>query len=151
MIEPVAITDHCRQILADGYYGTLTTIRHKDGLLSTNPVGYVWDGERVRISTLKSRVKYRNLAANPAMAFCVVSPQDITQYVELRGRATLDDDLDRSFFREQFRRGMGGVEPPPDLDPPDAERVIITLHPQQVSSPTLYGGRLSTEARKELS
>ena len=35
----------------------------------------------------------------------------------------------------------GGDEPPADMDPPDAERVIITIHPQQVSSPTLYGGR----------
>jgi PPOX class probable F420-dependent enzyme len=150
MAEPAPIPEHCQQILADAVYGTLTTIRHKDGLPSTNPVAYVWDGEQVRISTLKSRVKYRNLAANPAMAFCVVSPQDLTQYVELRGHATLADDPDRSFFREQFKRGMGGAEPPPDLDPPDAERVVITLHPQQVSSPTLYGGRLSTAARKEL-
>ncbi len=150
MAEEVAIPENCQQILEDGVYGTLTTIRKKDGLPSTNPVGYVWDGERVRISTLKSRLKYRNLEANPAVSFCVVNMQDITQYVELRGHASLVGDPDRSFFREQFMRGMGGIEPPADLDPPDAERVIITIHPQQVSSPSLYGGRLSNEARKEL-
>ena len=59
MAEEVAIPEHCQQILADGVYGTLTTIRKKDGLPSTNPVGYVWDGERIRISTLKSRIKYQ--------------------------------------------------------------------------------------------
>ena len=63
------------------------------------------------------------------------------EYVELRGFATIEDDTDRSFARRQFFEGSGGKEPPADMDPPEAERVIITIHPQQVSSPTLYGGR----------
>ena len=45
---------------------TVSTIRHQDGLISTNPVGFDWDGEFVRLSTLKSRVKYRNLAGQSA-------------------------------------------------------------------------------------
>ena len=114
MADEITIPEHCQEILEDGVYGTLTTIRKKDGLPSTNPVGYVWDGERVRISTLKARLKYRNLEANPAVAFCVVNMKDITQYVELRGHASLAEDPDRSFFREQFMRGMG-VEPPADF------------------------------------
>lgn len=38
----------------------VSTIGYKDGLISTNPVTFDWDGEHVRLSTLKSRVKYRN-------------------------------------------------------------------------------------------
>jgi PPOX class probable F420-dependent enzyme len=128
-------------LLRSSHVALLTTVRHNDGLLSTNPVGFVWDGECIRISTLKSRIKYKNLLANPLVAFCLISPTNRMSYIEVRGHATLQDDADRSFARRQFMAGSGGQEPPADLDSPDAERVIIKIHPQQVSSPTLYGGR----------
>ena len=54
-------------ILETAIQGMLSTIRHKDGLISTNPVGFDWDGEFVRISTLKARVKYANLLADPGL------------------------------------------------------------------------------------
>lgn len=128
-------------LLRSTHLALLSTIRAKDGLISTNPVGFVWDGERIRISTLKSRFKYQNIAANPLVTFCLISPKNIMSYLEVRGHATLEDDLDRSFSRLQFMTGSGGQEPPADMDPPEAERAIIVIHPQQVSSPTLYGGR----------
>ncbi len=127
-------------LLTTQHLGMLTTVR-SDGMLSTNPVGFVWDGERIQISTLKSRVKYRNISADSRIAFCVQSAKNPMNYVEIRGFATLEDDLDRSFARRQFMIGSNGQEPPEDMDPPQAERVVITLHPQQISSPQLYGGR----------
>ena len=128
-------------LLRSTHLALLSTIRAKDGLISTNPVGFVWDGERIRISTLKSRLKYQNIAANPLVTFCLISPKNIMSYLEVRGHATLEDDQDRSFSRLQFKTGSGGQEPPADMDPPEAERAIIVIHPKQVSSPTLYGGR----------
>ena len=138
----VEIPEASRAILAANSLGILTTIRHKDGRISSNPVGYVWDEESVRISTLASRMKYANLVANPMVTFCVVDREDYTRYVELR-HATLEPDPDRSFLRLQFLRQSWGHEPPADLDPPDARRVTIRIHPEQVSSPLLYGGRFS--------
>lgn len=137
------ISESSRKILEGSSLGILTTIRHKDGLPSSNPVGYVWDGERVGISTIASRVKYRNILADPRVAFCVIDANDHTRYVELRGRATLEPDPDRSFLNRQFRRQSGGQDAPPDLDPPDERRFVIWIHPEQVSSPVLYGGRFS--------
>lgn len=137
----VEIPKSCHAILSGNMMGTMSTLRKKDGLISTNPVGYVWDGQRIRVSTLKSHVKYQNLLANPTITFCVISRENITQYIEIRGNATIEDDSDRSFFRRQYLEGTGGQEPPDDLDPPDAERVVITIHPEQVSSPTIHGGR----------
>lgn len=137
----IEIPETGRALLDANSLGMMTTRRTRDGRMSTNPVGYVWDGECVRVSTLKSRMKYRNLVADPSITFCVVDQNDLTRYVELRGQATLEDDLDRSFLREQFRRQSGGSEAPEDLDSPDAERVTIRIHPEQVSSPVLYGGR----------
>ncbi|MFU8765956.1 MAG: PPOX class F420-dependent oxidoreductase [Haliea sp.] len=141
MPDTIAIPEHNHALLENSFFGVLTTIRAKDGLLSSNPVGFVWDGQQIRISTLKSRLKYQNLAADDRVAFCVVSKTNIMDYVEIRGHASLEDDKDRSFFRRQFMAGSGGAEPPENLDAPDAERVIITIHPRQVSSPRLYGGR----------
>jgi PPOX class probable F420-dependent enzyme len=128
-------------LLRSNTVGLLSTIRQSDGLISTNPVGFVWDGESIRISTLKSRLKYENIIANPLATFCIMSPKNLMSYLEVRGYATLIDDKDRSFSRRQFMESSGGIEPPADMDAPHAERIIIQLHPQQVSSPKLYGGR----------
>ena len=139
------IPEASRQILDANGLGILTTIRAKDGLPSSNPVGYVWDGQAVGISTIASRVKYKNILANPTVAFCVVDQADHTRYVELRGWATLEPDPDRSFLDRQFRRQSGGQPAPKDLDAPDEQRFVIWIHPEQVSSPVLYGGRFKRE------
>ncbi|MDP6978006.1 MAG: PPOX class F420-dependent oxidoreductase [Myxococcota bacterium] len=140
--KEVAIPEAHHELLREQHFGFLTTLR-PDGMLSTNPVGFLFDGERVRISTLGNRFKVRNLRADPRVAFCVQSASNPMDYIEIRGKATIADDPDRSFFRAQFMDGAGS-EPPDDIDPPDAERVIITLHPQRVSAPQLYGGRFDT-------
>jgi len=141
--KTVEIPEASREILDANSLGILTTIRAKDGLPSSNPVGYVWDGASVGISTIASRVKYRNLRANPTVCFCVVDHDDHTRYVELRGHATLEPDPDRSFLDRQFRRQSGGEGAPADLDAPGEQRWVIRIHPTQVSSPLLYGGRFS--------
>jgi len=137
------------KILRESNLGFLSTIRKKDGLISTNPVGFVWDGESIRISTLKSRLKYENIVANPLATFCVVSRHNMMSYLEVRGHASLVEDPDRSFLRQSFMKGSGGEEPPPDMDAPGAERVIIVLHPQQLSSPQLYEGRFDRLAQTD--
>ena len=140
-IQEAELPEPARKLLEENSLGIMTTIRHSDGRMSSNPVGYVWTGEALGISTLKSRMKYKNLLANPMITFCVVANDDLTRYVEIRGHATLEDDEDRSFLRRQFIRQSGGGEPPDDMDEPGSERVTIWIHPEQVSSPVLYGGR----------
>tara|TARA_A100000164_G_scaffold18782_1_gene15272 strand:+ start:820 stop:1281 length:462 start_codon:yes stop_codon:yes gene_type:complete len=140
-ISDVHIPETSHQLLKKSIIGTITTIRHNDQLLSSHPVSFVWDGDSIRISSLKNRIKYKNILADARVSFCVVSATNVMDYLEVRGYATLEDDPDRVFARRQFVESSGGDEPPADMDPPDAERVIITIHPQQVSSPKLYGGR----------
>ena len=135
------ITEKHTAVLQTTPIGCLSTVRHKDQRVSTNPISYYWDGERFRISTLKGRVKYKNLVATPNATLCVVSAQDPMHYVEVRGTVELVDDPDRSLFTEHFRSTSGGVEPPDGMDPPGSERVMIYLTPEQVSSPVMYGGQ----------
>lgn len=128
-------------ILNSTFIALLSTLRHTDGRISTNPVSFIWNGEEIEISTLKSRMKYKNLVANPGATVCVVSPSNHMHYVEIRGTVRIEEDSDRSYVRRQFRQ-LSGQDMPEDMDPPDAERVVLYLRPEQVSSPVLYGGSL---------
>jgi hypothetical protein len=84
-------------------------------------------------------VKYRNLLANPQVTFCAVDPEMPTRYIEIRGYAQIIEDPERALSKKMVGR-VSGEEM--DLDEPGAERVIIKIIPTQVSTPTLYGGRL---------
>lgn len=137
----IRIPEQHHKLLDKSLIGIITTVRHNDQCLSSHPVGFVLDEGVIRISSLKNRMKYKNILADPRVCFCVVSAKNVMEYIEVRGIATIKDDTDRSFARRQFVEGSGGKEPPADMDPPDAERIIISIHPEQVSSPTLYGGR----------
>jgi PPOX class probable F420-dependent enzyme len=128
------------KILATTVIGSLSTLRVKDGRISTNPVSFLWNGTEFEISTLKGRVKYRNLAANPQATLCVISGEDPMHYVEVRGSVRLVDDPDRGLFKAHFRRVSGGVEAPEGMDPEGSERAMIFLMPEQVSSPVMYSG-----------
>ncbi|CAA0081768.1 Uncharacterised protein [BD1-7 clade bacterium] len=128
--------------ILNGSKAIVSTIRESDRHISTHPIIYHWDGEDLRFSTLKQRVKYRNLLANPQMTICVVCETDFTRYIEFRGTALLEDDVDNLFQRSLWNKLTG--KDTFDLDPPGAERVVVTMIPEQISAPLLYGGKLST-------
>ena len=132
-------------ILEQEIMGMISTIRHRDGLISTNPVTFDWDGELVRFSTLKERVKYGNMLQNRQVTFCVMSSRIATRYVEIRGHVELEDDPGGRFQQALWKKITGEDEF--TLDPPGATRVIVTLIPEQVSTPTLYDGQLDEYAR----
>lgn len=136
----IEIPDTHLDLLTSYYPATLTTIRCNDGNLSTNPVSFLWEQGAILISTLKSRMKYKNILADPRVAVCVVSPQNRMHYIELRGKATLEDDPQAQLNNRMFQL-MTGQDAPQDMDPPGAERAIIRLVPEQVSCPRVYGGR----------
>ena len=62
----------------------MTTIR-PDGRLSTNPVSVLFDGGHLRVSTVRSRKKVRNLEADDRVTLCVVQPGNLNRYVEIHG------------------------------------------------------------------
>lgn len=113
----------------------MTTIR-PDGRLSTNPVAVVLgDDGLLRVSTTTARRKYRNLRADDRVTLCIVQPGNLNRYVEVRGRARLEIDEDRSFIDSIAARYMGVDEYP--FDRPDDVRVTITVLPEQISAPDI--------------
>lgn len=144
MSATVTIPESHLDIVEQEFLAMVSSIRHQDGLISTNPVSIEWDGEFVRFSTLKQRVKYKNLLANPQITLCITSSKDTTRYIEIRGNAELADDPESAFQKAMWKRFTGEDEFP--YDPPGAERVIVKIVPLQISTPNLYGGQLKTYA-----
>ena len=128
--KPIPKVHH--DILTDRPTGHIATIR-PDGRLSVNPVGLMWDGEHVRVSTLESRKKYENLCNDPRVAISVPHRNNPNRYVEIRGIAELTDDPDRTFVNSLARHYMDiDVYP---FDQPGDERATITIYAEQVSAP----------------
>ncbi len=130
--KPIPESHH--DILLDRPTGHIATIR-LDGRLSVNPVGLMWDGEHVRVSTLKSRKKYENLRNDSRVAISIPHRNNPNRYVEIRGIAELTDDPDLRFINSIARHYMD-VDVYP-FDQPGDERVTITIHAEQVSAPEI--------------
>ena len=135
-VERAAITPQAAEILSTKPIGYLGTVR-PDGHLSVVPVAVIFDGRTVRITTVKTTFKVRNLTRDARMTLCVPSADDPQHYVEIRGVATHEDDADRSFVNGMARDWMGIDEYP--YDQPGEERVTITVHPEVVSMPRVHG------------
>jgi PPOX class probable F420-dependent enzyme len=118
-------------ILEGKCFPHVATIR-PDGMISNHPVCLIWDGKHIRFSTTKTRKKFRNLEANDLIALSIPDPTNIWRYLEVRGRATLENDLDRSFIDSIAKKYMGQDNYP--YDRPGDERVTVTVHAEQVSA-----------------
>lgn len=134
-VGPVEIPEAARELF-DGKPVAFVTTMRPDGLMSTNPMAVVLDDDGViRLSTITSRVKARNLLADDRITVCVVQPDNLNRYVEVRGRATLVPDPDRTFIDGIARRYMDADRYP--FDRPGDERVTISVVPEQVSCPAI--------------
>lgn len=122
-------------ILEAKCFAHVATIR-PDGMVSNHPVSVLWDGKHVRFSTTKGRKKYRNLLADDRVALSIPDPTNIWRYIEIRGRATLEDDVDRSAINAVAKKYMGQDEYP--FDGPGDERVTVTVHVEQVSAAAVH-------------
>ncbi len=129
-----AVPEHLRSLFEGRPVAFVTTIR-PDGLLSTNPMAVVLDGDQVRLSTVTNRKKVRNLLADDRITVCVIQPTNPNRYVEIRGRAVMEPDTDRSFIDQIARTYMDADRYP--FDRAGEQRVTITVLAEQISSPAI--------------
>jgi PPOX class probable F420-dependent enzyme len=130
-VAPVAMPERALPLLAGCPIAFMTTMR-PDGRMSTNPVALLFEDGVIRISTTSNRKKYRNLMADDRVTICVVQPDNLNKYVEIRGRATVEMDTDRVFITRLTRHY--GIEDY-TYDRPQDVRVIVTVIPERISSP----------------
>jgi PPOX class probable F420-dependent enzyme len=138
---PIGFTD----ILESKCFAHVATIR-PDGAISNHPICLAWDGAAIRFSTTKSRKKFRNLLADDRLALSIPDPSNVWRYLEIRGRATIEDDLDRSFIDSIAKKYMDEDRYP--FDKPGDERVTVTVHPEQVSAVGVHLGLNDGQAPK---
>ncbi len=96
-----------------------------DGQPQLSPVWYSWDGERIQFSTVKGRQKHLNLARDARITFAVLDPDDPYRYLEIRGRASIEDDPDSSLIHALEKRYRGRDRF--TGDGPGTERVIVRI------------------------
>jgi PPOX class probable F420-dependent enzyme len=107
------------------------TVR-SDGSLQSNPMWFVWDGSRVRLTHTRTRKKFANVSHEPRVALSIVDPDNSQRYLEIRGEVeSIEGDGgpgEVPFYRSlQDRYGASGA-PIRDAD----DRVILTIRPTAI-------------------
>ena len=119
-----------QQLVSEPYGCVITTIA-PSGLPQSTGMWYLYDEGKIRFSLLEHRKKYRNLRANPACTFFLMSPKSMGETIEVRGRATFEPDPDKAFVTKV--RAQYGAEGPPS-DGPDDNRWVVTIEPNRVNT-----------------
>ena len=119
----IALNDEIRRLLDGPNYAVLATL-NPDGGPQTSAMWVGRDGDDVLFSTVAGRRKHRNLERDPRASVSVLDSEDPENYVELRGRVTIEEDVGRAFDIGLSWKYDGRD---PDPDPPGAVRLILRM------------------------
>jgi PPOX class probable F420-dependent enzyme len=129
----VTLNEAVRNLLDAINPAVLATL-NPDGSPQTSVVWVGRDGDDVLISSAAGRRKDRNIRRDPRVSLSVYDQDDPEQYAEIRGLATVTEDVGRTFaveLGEKYNGPGGGDE---FLErPPDEVRVVIRIRPQHVA------------------
>jgi PPOX class probable F420-dependent enzyme len=119
----ITLNDEIRRLLDGRHFAVLATL-NPDGGPQTSAMWVGREGDEVLMSTVAGRRKHRNLERDPRASVTILDADDPYNYVELRGRATMEEDVGRAFDISLSHRYDGRD---PDPDPPGAVRLIIRM------------------------
>jgi PPOX class probable F420-dependent enzyme len=114
--------------LLDSQVATLATI-DDDGFPQLTEVWFLYDEDDVKVSVNTSRAKLRNLEQRPQCSLLVLDLQNPYRYLELRGRARVEADSDRSFAAKVGEKYDADLTA---YDGPEDGRVVITIEPEKI-------------------
>ncbi len=96
-----------------------------DGAPQVNPVWFLWDGERIQISLIEGKQKFRNLQRDPRIAIAIAHPSDPYRYLEVRGRVgRIERDVDNRVFEAISRKYTGVAF---SMEPEDTVRYVAAV------------------------
>ena len=121
------LNEAARAVLDGPHFAMLAT-SNRDGRPQSSVIFVKRDGDTVVFSTIKGRLKTRNMARDPRVSLLVVDKEK-GRYVEMRGSVEITDDPEKRLLYAMYDTYMGGMPPPPE---PDAERVIVRVRPEKV-------------------
>jgi PPOX class probable F420-dependent enzyme len=119
----IELTDEIRRLLDERHYAVLATI-NPDGAPQTSVMWVGREGEEVVMSTVAGRRKHRNLERDPRLSVTIIDAADAENYVELRGTATIEEDVGRAVDTTLSWKYDGRD---PDPDAPGAVRLVIRM------------------------
>jgi PPOX class probable F420-dependent enzyme len=119
----ITLNDETRRLLDGKHYAVLATI-NPDGAPQTSVMWLGRDGDDVLFSTVAGRRKHRNLERDPRASVSIIDSEDPENYVELRGRVTISEDVGRA-FDIGLSWNYDGRDPDPDK--PGAVRLILRM------------------------
>ena len=125
----IALNDEIRRLLDGRHFAVLATI-NPDGAPQTSAMWVARDGDDVLFSTVAGRRKHRNLLRDPRASVTILDSDDPYNYVELRGRVTIAEDVGRRFDTSLSWHYDGRD---PDPDPPGAVRLILRLEVEKAT------------------
>lgn len=128
----VVLNDAVRKLLDDPNPAVLATV-NADGSPQTSVVWVGRDGDELIISSQAGRRKERNIRRDPRVSISVLDRDDPLQYVEVRGVASVMEDVGRELAvrLEEEYGGPGAGDEYLQL-PPEVVRVVIRITPLRV-------------------
>ena len=117
--------------LANQPFGCVITTLAPSGLPQSTGMWFLHHDGFIKFSLLEHRKKYRNLRENPACTFFLMSPNRMSDTIEVRGTASFEPDPDKAFVT-RVRAHYGAAGPP--TDGPDDHRWIITINPNRINT-----------------
>ena len=113
-----------RSLLDQKSFATIATT-NPDGQPQLSVVWAARDGDDVLVSTVRGRLKTRNLERDPRATVLLINPVNPYSYVEIRGAVTLTEQGGRELIDDLHEKYVG-TRPYPN-DGPDDVRVIVRL------------------------
>ena len=120
------LNDTARALLDEPHTAVLAT-SNVDGRPQSSVIFVKRDGDTVVFSTVKGRLKTRNMLRDPRVSLLVLA--NAGRYIEIRGSVEITEDPEKVLLYEMYARHMGGKTPPPE---PDAERLVVRITPEKL-------------------
>lgn len=130
----IAIPQSHRDLL-DGQFATLATVG-PDGRPQLSEVWFLADGDTISISLNSTRVKAKNLLANPAVNVFLLDTANPYRYLEVRGDARVTPDDDYAFADKVGAKYQSDLR---EHDQPGERRLVVTVHPVRVNAVNMGG------------
>jgi PPOX class probable F420-dependent enzyme len=127
MNSPIALNEVACDLL-DGPHLSVLATANANGRPQSSVIFVRRDGDGVLFSTIRGRLKTRNMTRDPRVSLLVADPGG-GRYVEIRGTVEIVDDPNRTLLYEMYDRYMGGAQPPAE---PGAQRLIVRITPERI-------------------
>ncbi len=121
------LSDVARALLNPPVFAVLTTVS-ADGAPQSSVVWLRTDGDELVFSTIRGRLKCRNMEREPRVSVCAYDPADPYSYVEVRGTVALTEEGGDELIDEMSRAYDGR----PWTHRPGETRVVARVTPTKV-------------------